>query len=300
MSLDIFVPYWGDPALLRETVDSVLAQTSDDWTLTVVDDAYDDPAAGAYVTGLDHEHVRYVRNETNVGITENYRRCLGLASADLVVFLGCDDLLGENYVATVLEAAEHYAQATVIQPGVEVVDADGHPTASAVDQVKRLLRPRGRAPRLLAGESAMVTLMRGNWLYWPSLVFRRDAVVSTGFRDDFPYVQDLALVVDILMDSGSLLYVPDVCFSYRRHRASASSTSLFDGSRFDGERRYFAIAADEASRLGWTRAQRAARMHATSRAHAAALLLAAGRARDGAAMQDLLRHVFAPTPSELS
>ncbi|MCL2422590.1 MAG: glycosyltransferase family 2 protein, partial [Micrococcales bacterium] len=193
-----------------------------------------------------------------------------------------------------------YAQATVIQPGVEVVDADGHRSAGAVDQVKRLLRPRGRTPRLLVGESAMVTLMRGNWLYWPSLVFQREAVVSTGFRDGFPFVQDLALVVDILMDSGSLLYVPDVCFSYRRHRASASSTSLFDGSRFDGERRYFALAAYEASQLGWTRAQRAARMHATSRAHAAALLPAAGRARDGAAMQDLLRHVFSPTPSEMS
>ena len=42
MPLDIFVPFWGDPAMLRETVESVLAQSNDQWLLTVVDDAYPD------------------------------------------------------------------------------------------------------------------------------------------------------------------------------------------------------------------------------------------------------------------
>jgi hypothetical protein len=33
MFVDIFVPYWGDPAWLRETVESVLAQDCGDWLL---------------------------------------------------------------------------------------------------------------------------------------------------------------------------------------------------------------------------------------------------------------------------
>lgn len=49
MPLDVLVPFWGDPALLRLTVESVLAQTDGDWLLTVVDDAYPDPAPGEYV-----------------------------------------------------------------------------------------------------------------------------------------------------------------------------------------------------------------------------------------------------------
>ncbi|MCL2848586.1 MAG: glycosyltransferase [Micrococcales bacterium] len=294
MPLDIMVPYWGDPGLMRLTVESVLAQTSDGWTLTVVDDAYPDPAVGQYITGLGHDQVRYVRNEENLGITANYRRCLELATNDLVVFLGSDDLLSPTYVATVASAAEQHPEATVIQPGVQVVDGHGRPVSTLVDSVKHLLRPRCRAPRLLSGEPAVVTLMHGDWLYWPSLVFRRDVLARTGFRDGFPFVQDLAVVVDILMASGSLLCLPDVCFTYRRHARSASSMSLLDGSRFAGERRYFTLAAAQASRLGWSRARRAARLHVTSRAHALALFPAAGRARDATAVRHLVRHAFGP------
>ena len=43
MPLDIFIPYWGDPDYLKQTVESVRRQTSPDWLLTVIDDAYPDP-----------------------------------------------------------------------------------------------------------------------------------------------------------------------------------------------------------------------------------------------------------------
>ena len=46
MTVDIFIPFWGDPELLHATVRSVLAQDDDDWRLTVVDDCYPDPTVG--------------------------------------------------------------------------------------------------------------------------------------------------------------------------------------------------------------------------------------------------------------
>ena len=39
-SIDIIVPYWGEFSLLKQTVDSVLAQTSKAWHLTILDDHY--------------------------------------------------------------------------------------------------------------------------------------------------------------------------------------------------------------------------------------------------------------------
>ncbi|MBO9555496.1 glycosyltransferase [Cellulomonas sp.] len=296
MALDIFVPFWGDPELLKETVRSVQAQTVDDWQLTVVDDAYPDPTVAEYFAALDDPRVTYVRNEQNLGITDNYRRCVSMATEELVVLLGCDDVMLPDYVATVLDAHRRFPQAHIIQPGVEVIGADGEVVSTLVDTVKqKVTMPRASQPRLLAGEELAASLLRADWLYWPSLVFRRESMVAAGFRDDYPLIQDLALEIDIIAAGGPLLLVPHVCFRYRRHDASASSATSGGGKRFDGERRYFAEAAEQMAALGWRRAARAARWHLTSRAHALTLLPRVLVARDSGTVRMLAHHAFAPT-----
>jgi glycosyltransferase involved in cell wall biosynthesis len=294
MPLDILVPFWGDPALLRETVRSVQAQRNGDWQLTVVDDAYPDETVGEWFAALDDPRIRYVRKPVNEGITANYRTCVSLATQDVVVILGCDDLLLPGYVDVVLRAHGAFPDAAVIQPGVEVIDETGTVGLPLADRIKqRLVRPQTRRPRLLAGEELATSLLHGDWLYWPSLAFRREVLAATDFRDGMPLIQDLAVVMDIVVAGGTLLLEPTVCFRYRRHRASASSASLLDGRRFQGERDYFAMAAGQVRALGWRRAERAARMHLTSRLHALTLLPRA--ARQGATpVRTLLRHAFGP------
>jgi hypothetical protein len=284
------VPYWGDPELLRATVRSVLAQSDDRWRLTVLDDAYPDPWAGEYLASLGDPRVRYVRNESNQGVAASFARCVELSGLEAVVICGCDDLLGPHYVATVLEALDAHPGADLVQPGVAVVGADGQPARTLADTVKqRLIRPRGEGTRELEGERLVTSLLHGDWLYWPSLAFRRDVLVRTPFRTEFSVALDLALVVDLVCAGSRLVVVPTTCFTYRRHAASVSSVELLDGARFAGEREYFALARTIVSALGWRRAARAARLHVTSRLHALTLLPAAVR-RAPRAVPALLRH----------
>ena len=153
VALDILVPYWGDPDLMRETVESVFAQERDDWHLLVVDDAYPDPQISEWLTALDDPRVTVVRHDANVGITANYRECLARATQEHVVFLGCDDVLLPDYVGVVLDAFAAVPEAVMVQPGVRVVDETGTPSAGLADTVKqRLLRPRGAARTVLSGE----------------------------------------------------------------------------------------------------------------------------------------------------
>lgn len=297
MPIEILVPFWGELGMLQQTVGSVLAQDDDDWVLTVVDDAYPDPAVARWFGTLNDPRVTYVRNEVNLGITGNFRRCAQLARHERVTMLGCDDLLLPNYVRVVSGAHRDVPDATIIQPGVVVVDSAGEPVRTLVDEVKqRLVKARGRGRRLVEGEPLATSLLTGNWMYWPSLAFRRDALQSHDFRDDLPIIQDLALVIDLVADGGSLLIEPEVCFAYRRHDASASMEQLADGRRFRGEREYFRQAAAQMERVGWPRAARAARIHLTSRAHAMTLLPRAVAAGNRAAVRTLARHATARMP----
>jgi GT2 family glycosyltransferase len=289
--IGFYVPFWGSLDYLRAVVESVIGQTDARWTLTVVNDAHPDRSVDEYFEGLLDPRVRYIRLDENIGITANFRYCVNLAMEPLVVILGYDDVLLPRYVETMLRAHDEWPTATIMQPGVRVIDATGRTARSLVDTVKqRLLRPPAPVPTLLEGDRLAAGLMHGNWLYWPSLVFERDSLQAQDFRDEFSVIQDLALILDLLIAGGRLLVVDAEVFCYRRHAASASSAELVNGSRFKGEREFFGLAGRLSMTAGWRRTRRAARLHLTSRLHALALLPTALRRGDGRGALLLVRH----------
>lgn len=292
-TVGIYIPFWGELEYLKTAVQSVQAQTDPDWALTVVNDAHPDRSVDAYFAGMTDARITYLRNETNVGITENFRRCARMATEPRVVVMGCDDYLLPGYVEAIRRAHEAFPAADLIQPGVDVVDEHGQTVVPLVDAVKqRIMRPRHTGPAILKGDELAANLMQGNWLYWPSLAFKRETIQKHDFRDGFPVIQDLALITDILLDGGELLLIPEVVFCYRRHSSSASSLELRDGSRFTGERRFFELARSLAATRGWTKTQRAARLHMTSRLHALSLLPDTLKRRDLRTAKLILRHGF--------
>ncbi|CUR55891.1 Glycosyltransferase, group 2 family protein [metagenome] len=290
--LEVFIPFWGDPALLYATVDSVKAQTDPEWTIIVVDDCYPDPSVAEHFAAEDDPRIRYIRNEVNVGITDNYQRCREMASGELMMFLGCDDLMHPTFVETAKAAHAEFPAASTIQVGVQVIDERGEAIDPLTDKVKRAIRPRVDRRTELSGERLAASLLRGAWHYWPALVFRTEAINRYPFRDGLPIIQDLALLIDMTAAGESLVLDPTVCFSYRRHTQSASATSLLHGNRFSDERRYYATAAAQMSHHGWRRAARTARLRWTSRLHAVTLLPTALTQRDGGAVRSLVRHAL--------
>ncbi|WP_066292702.1 glycosyltransferase family 2 protein [Arthrobacter sp. B6] len=293
MALDIFIPYWGDVDYMKKAVDSVLAQDSGDWLLTVVDDAYPGDEVRRYVEAFDDRRITYIRKEVNQGITENFRTCVSLATQETLVIMGCDDLLLPNFVDVVLRAAAEHPEAWIIQPGVQVIDETDQPAKPLTDFVKQhVVKPQGCGPRMVAGEPLAVSLLHGDWLYWPSLAFRRERIRDFDFRDGFPVIQDLALVMDMVLAGAVLLIEPEVSFAYRRHTSSASSAKLLDGSRFDGERDYFELASRLCDRKGWRKASRAARLRLTSRAHALLFIPLAVRHRRVDTLKTLVSHAI--------
>lgn len=293
MALDILIPYWGNPHFMREAVESVLAQTSPEWRLIVIDDAYPDPAIGDWLSAMDDPRVTYSRKAVNEGINRNFASCLRAAASPLMTMIGADDRLLPTYVADLLDAHRRFPDATIIQPGVQVIDERGQPITGLIETVKqRLIPPRGKRPQILRGELLATSLLRGNWLYWPSLAIRTDRIQHHDFSDEFPIMLDLDIILRMIFDGESLLVLDEVEFEYRRHSASLSSAAVGDGSRFTEERRFYGWAAERADALGWHRAARAARMRITSRAHAALTLPRAAARRDGDALRALARHAI--------
>ena len=131
--------------------------------------------------------------------------------------------------------------------------------------------------RVAGGEVLARSLLRGNWMYFPSCAFRRAVVTRYGFRSGFDVALDLDLYLRMLLDGHAVLLLDEVCFEYRRHALSLSSTEAVNGGRFAEELRFFTEQASMLQAAGWRRASRASRWHLTSRLHAGVALPAAVR-----------------------
>lgn len=290
-TVDIMFPYYGDVSLMQLAVRSVLGQTDTDWRLTVVDDGYPDESIPGWFASLDDPRVRYFRNEKNLGANANYRKCLTLVEHDLVVIMGADDVMLPNYVEWLRAADAAFPEADIFQPGVHVIDERGASSNGPVERAKHFYAPRGKGMRALSGQDLAVSLLRGDWLYFPSLAWRARRMLEIGFRPGLDVVQDLALVLDIAKAGGTLVVDDQLAFHYRRHSGSDSSWRALEGTRFIEERRFFLQMAGEMDRLGWARAARVARLHVSSRANAATLLPRAAKAGNWAGVRNLARHV---------
>ena len=177
-----------------------------------------------------------------------------------------------------------------------MIDEHGRPANALADRVKRATAPRVRGDRSLGGERLAASLLHGNWMYFPSAVFRRDVAARYGFRPGYDIVLDLDLYLRILLDGGTAVLVERPGIAYRRHAASLSSTGAGDGSRFAEEISYFAEMSATMTAAGWPRAARAARWHWTSRLHAVAKAAALLRAGDRPAAATMLRGAVGPVP----
>jgi glycosyltransferase involved in cell wall biosynthesis len=291
-TVDIMMPFYGDVALMQASVRSVLAQDDPHWRLTVVDDS-SDPAVPEWFATIDDERVRYVHNPKNLGLTGNFNRCLELVEHELAVIIGCDDLMLLNYVGVVRGVYADHPDVGIIQPGVRVIDSAGNETRTLVDEAKRrLYAPKFERRYGLSGENLAVSLLRGDWLYFPSICWRSEALKGLRFRPELKVIQDLALLIELVQRGERLIADKTVCFEYRRHDASESSATAFDGSRFTEAGTFFADVADRMDAHGWRRAARVARLHLSSRVFALTMLPQALRARNG--VEPLLRHAFGP------
>ena len=272
MALDIALPFYGDVEFMKQTVHSILDQSDPNWRLVVVDDGYPDDSIPGWFESLDDDRIEYQRNAQNLGANGNFQKCLALLSAEYCLVMGADDLLEENFVERINSVISQNPGIAMVHPGVKVIDENNFELSTRSDQAKRNIRESHGTSRILAGELLAKSLMKGNWMYFPSIVWRTEDIQKIGFREGFNVCQDLGLAMDLIMQGGQMVLIEDQIFRYRRHTASDSSVKAINGERFIDEKSFFQVMAKDLKRIGWKRASRAANLHLTSRLHAGSLI----------------------------
>ena len=126
MKISFILPAWKS-AFLGAAIKSILAQTSPDWELVVVDDCSPEPLEDI-VKSFDNPRIRYYRNEQNLGgknLVHQWNHCITFATGDFIVLAADDDLYKPTFCAECLRLAEKYPQVDLIHTSVEQIDEEG-------------------------------------------------------------------------------------------------------------------------------------------------------------------------------
>jgi len=89
----VAIPVYNRLEFTKQAVSSVLNQTFKDFELLIVDDYSTENEVWEYIKNIKDIRVRAYRNEKNIGIVSNWRRCIELANGQWFRFLLNDDLL---------------------------------------------------------------------------------------------------------------------------------------------------------------------------------------------------------------
>lgn len=100
MKVSVALPCYNMRAFVGEAVESVLAQTHQDWELLVVDDGSTDGSSDV-VSKYNDPRVRLIRQD-NQGLSAARNTALGAASGEYVCFLDADDRYAPAFIETCL------------------------------------------------------------------------------------------------------------------------------------------------------------------------------------------------------
>jgi len=118
--ISVVIPLYNKARHIRRALDSVLAQTSQDLEVIVVNDGSTD-GSDDVVRRYTEPRLRLV-NQENAGASAARNRGIAEARADLIAFLDADDEWLQGHLATIVRLSERFPECGAYATAYEMVD----------------------------------------------------------------------------------------------------------------------------------------------------------------------------------
>jgi glycosyltransferase involved in cell wall biosynthesis len=185
MKVSVVLPTYNRAHIIPEALQSILAQTWEDYEILLVDDASTDNTPDV-VRGFSGPRLRYVRQEQNCGVAASRNTGIGLAQGELISFLDSDDLWKPDKLEREVVFLDRYPEVQAVFSDLEKIDA-GHLIPSFVRttvQFAGFLSGRSYPDGLAIPRRAMYMILLQEVPMKPSgTTFRREALEDTGAFD---------------------------------------------------------------------------------------------------------------------
>ncbi|WP_296847276.1 glycosyltransferase family 2 protein [uncultured Methanobrevibacter sp.] len=227
----IAIPLYKAKKYIKECLNSALVQSYPYIDFLVIDDAGDDGSVD-FVVQMQAGHprgkdIRLIRHTQNVGIGKTRNHLIAEAKTKYLFFLDADDIIAENAIQILHDAAEKY-QTDLVYGSHEQIDMTkvGHHVIPFL--YEQLFLKYDDYPiyvyRKYEGIQATI---------WNALI-NLEWFRSTGLRFlPINYWEDFALTMDLATYASRVVLLSDVTYYYYRHSGSLSIAK--DSNRYSKE-----------------------------------------------------------------
>jgi len=205
--VSIGMPVYNGERFVQETLDSLLAQTFEDFVLIISDNASTDRTqeiCKAYA--VKDKRIQYYRTERNRGATWNFNRVFALSTAEYFKWAAHDDLCAPEFVERCVEILDLQASAVLCHSRTRLIDEHGvavrnlstNANLSSPKPYKRFLASVFSPPQI-----QVFGVVRAN-------ILKKTRLIGNFSSSDRTLAGELAL-------RGRFCEIPEYLFFYREH-----------------------------------------------------------------------------------
>lgn len=215
----ILIPvYRPDVKFFTLMLDSIVAQTYDNWQLCLADGSGEgytvENVVKPYTEKYGEDKVKYIKLENNLGIAENTNAAMRMADGDFIVFGDHDDELHPTALFECMRELERYPQADFIYSDEDkIIEATGHHTEAH-----------------FKSDLNMELLRSNNYICHLSVVKKSLADKVGGLYTQFNGSQDHDYVLRCVEKAECVRHIPRILYHWRindNSTAKSASTKTY-------------------------------------------------------------------------
>lgn len=223
--VSICIPTYNNSRFIAEAVESVLNQTYADFELIIIDDSSTDGTVDIVRRYADRDgRIRFSVNAANVGMVNNWNKCIGEAKGEYVKYLFGDDVLvSPDALRKMVNVLDSRHDVSLVGSSRYIIDETSMITRKidffcnddvkeGVDVIKQCV------------------YLQKNLIGEPSTVMFKRKSTKRGFNPSYRQIVDLEMWFRLL-EKGKFAYIAEPLSAFRRHpsQQTAKNTDTLHG-----------------------------------------------------------------------
>lgn len=203
--ISVLMPVYNGEKYLRESIDSILNQTYQDFELLLINDASSDSTESIILSYQD-KRIAYIKNEQNLGLIKTLNKGLDLAKGDFIARMDQDDIANPERFAK---------QVVVFERNPEIGVCGTWFTCFRDDLPQKMVQHHQENERL------KIDLLTLCVIGHPTVMLRKKAIAGYRYDENFQAAEDYELW-SRLIKVTQFYNIPESLLQYRLHHSSMS------------------------------------------------------------------------------